>query len=147
MDIDLDVDPEREVDPELEVDRGLGIAEAAARSGTSVHTLRYYESAGLLVHPPARDLAGRRRYDDRDLRWIEMVQRLRGTGMPVAAVRVYADLCRAGAGNEAERLDLLHAHRDHVRAQLEEVGGHLAAIEAKIAGYERSTRPARSGPA
>lgn len=124
--------------------RGLGIGEAAARAGTSVHTLRYYESAGLLVRPPGRDPAGRRRYDDDDLRWIVVVQRLRATGMPVAAVRAYADLCRAGAGNEAQRLELLLAHRETVRAQLEEVGGHLAAIEAKISGYRRSARSVRS---
>lgn len=127
----------------MDVDQGLPIAEAAARSGTSVHTLRYYETAGLLVRPPARDPAGRRRYDDTDLRWIEVVQRLRATGMPVAAVRVYAGLCRAGTGNEAERLDLLHAHRDRVRTELAEVAAHLEAIEQKIDGYERASRAVR----
>ena len=34
--------------------------------------------------------------------------------MPIRDVRRYADLVRAGDGNEAERLDLLQAHRDRV---------------------------------
>ncbi|WP_432511561.1 MerR family transcriptional regulator [Kineococcus sp. SYSU DK001] len=117
---------------------GIGIADAADRLGISAHTLRYYETAGLLVDPPGRDEAGRRWYTEDHLRWIEMVQRLRATGMPVRGVRAYADLCRAGAGNEEARLTLLHAHRDQVRAQLAEVAAHLAAIEVKIALYEGS---------
>ncbi|WP_432544700.1 MerR family transcriptional regulator [Kineococcus sp. SYSU DK002] len=114
----------------------LGIADAAARLGITAHTLRYYEAAGLLVAPPERDQAGRRWYTDDHLRWIEMVRRLRATGMPVRGVRAYAELCRAGAGNEEARLTLLHAHRDQVRAQLAEVAAHLEAVEGKIALYE-----------
>lgn len=36
-----------------------------------------------------------------DLRWIQMVTRLRATGMPIRDVRRYAALVREGAGNEA----------------------------------------------
>ena len=35
---------------------GLSIAEVAAKTGLSAHTLRYYERAGLLPPPPARGL-------------------------------------------------------------------------------------------
>lgn len=117
-------------------DRGLTIGEAAARLGLTTHTLRYYESEDLLVGTPGRTSAGRRRYDEADLRWIQMVQRLRATGMPVRSVRAYAELCRAGAGNEEQRLALLHAHRQEVLAHLEEVTEHLTAITAKIEGYQ-----------
>ncbi|MEZ0165981.1 MerR family transcriptional regulator [Kineococcus sp. LSe6-4] len=116
----------------------MGIAEVVDRLGISAHTLRYYETAGLLVDPPGRDGSGHRCYTDAHLRWITMVQRLRATGMPVRGVRAYADLCRAGAGNEDARLTLLYAHRDQVRAQLAEVATHLEAIETKIALYEGS---------
>ncbi|WP_432523267.1 MerR family transcriptional regulator [Kineococcus sp. SYSU DK006] len=114
----------------------LSIAEAADRLGLSTHALRYYETEGLLVGAPARTAAGRRRYDEQDLRWIAMVQRLRATGMPVRDVREYARLCRAGAGNEQQRLALLRAHRERVLAELAEVSGHLGAITAKIELYE-----------
>jgi hypothetical protein len=33
---------------------GVSIAEAARRTGVSVHTLRYYERAGLVVTPVDR---------------------------------------------------------------------------------------------
>ena len=54
-----------------------------------------------------------------------MITRLRSTGMPIREVRRYAELVRAGDGNEAERLALLGAHRERVQAQLAEVTGHL----------------------
>ena len=113
----------------------LSIAEAAAVSGLSADTLRYYERDGLLLRPVARSSSGHRRYSDDDLMWIEMITRLRATGMPIRDVRRYAELVRAGAGNERERLELLHAHRRLVLAQLAEVSEHLGAIDRKIGIY------------
>ena len=114
----------------------LTIAEAAAETGLTTHTLRYYERDGLMLGSVVRSTSGHRRYSERDLTWIEMITRLRSTGMPIRDVRRYADLVRAGAGNEAERLDLLKAHRERVEAQLAEVGAHLRAIDHKIGIYE-----------
>jgi DNA-binding transcriptional MerR regulator len=58
------------------------------------------------------------RYSERDLGWIELITKLRATGMPVREVRRYAELVRAGDGNEDERLAILPFHREQVRAQL-----------------------------
>ena len=55
--------------------------------------------------------------------------------MPIRDVRRYAELVRAGDGNEQERLELLRAHRQHVLAQLAEVTEHLGAIDRKIGIY------------
>jgi DNA-binding transcriptional MerR regulator len=115
---------------------GPTIAEAAESLGLTADTLRYYEKDGLLLRPVPRDASGHRRYDEADLRWIELVTRLRSTGMPIRDVRRYADLVRAGDGNEDERLALLLAHRDAVRRQLAEVTAHLGAIDHKIGIYE-----------
>ena len=111
------------------------IAEAAAASGLTPDTLRYYERDGLMLRPVDRTTTGHRRYTDTDLRWIELINRLRGTGMPIRDVRRYADLVRAGEGNEQDRLDLLRAHRTRVLAQLAEVQEHLGAIDRKIGIY------------
>lgn len=113
----------------------LGIAEASARSGLSADTLRYYERDGLMLRPVGRASSGHRRYTERDLTWIELITRLRATGMPIRDVRRYAHLVRAGAGNEAERLALLREHRRQVLTQLAEVTDHLGAIDRKIGIY------------
>jgi DNA-binding transcriptional MerR regulator len=114
----------------------LTIAQAAEQTGLTAHTLRYYERDGLMLASVDRSASGHRRYTDRDLTWIAMITRLRSTGMPMRDVRRYAALVRDGDGNEAERLDLLKAHRDRVERQLSEVTGHLRAIDHKIGIYE-----------
>ncbi|MET0433690.1 MAG: MerR family transcriptional regulator [Cellulomonas sp.] len=118
-----------------EESRTLTIAEAAAATGLTPHTLRYYERDGLLLDAVERAPSGHRRYTERDLGWIHLLTRLRATGMPIREIREYADLVRQGEGTEPQRMALLQAHRDAVRAQLAEVTEHLAAIEMKIDVY------------
>jgi DNA-binding transcriptional MerR regulator len=114
---------------------GLSIAEAARRTGVSVHTLRYYERAGLVITSVDRTDGGRRRYHQLDLDWITVCTRLRATGMPIRTIRRYAQLVAAGPGNEQERLALLEAHRAEVTAKLAELQENLELIDHKIDVY------------
>lgn len=116
--------------------QGLSIAEAAQLSGLTPDTLRYYERGGLMLRPVPRSTSGHRLYGERELNWIRLITKLRSTGMPIRAVRRYADLVRHGDGNEAERLELLRAHRQVVLARLAEVQDHLGAIDYRIGIYE-----------
>jgi hypothetical protein len=52
--------------------------------------------------------------------------------MPIREVRRYAEMVRAGDGNEDERLALLRVHREQVRAQLDTMAAYLDAIDMKI---------------
>lgn len=114
---------------------GVSIAEAARRTGVSVHTLRYYERAGLVVTAVPRTATGRRRYQQLDLDWITVCTRLRATGMPIRTIRRYAELIAAGYGNEQQRLALLEAHRADVTAKLAELHHNLELIDHKIDVY------------
>lgn len=115
---------------------GLSIAEAAAHTGLTIDALRYYERDGLLLRPVQRSASGHRRYAPEDLRWIDLLTRLRSTGMPIRDVREYAALVRSGRGTEAQRLALLRAHRRNVLDRLAQITDHLGAIEKKIGIYE-----------
>jgi len=132
----LEVKPQSESGPaRSDLQEGLSIAEAARRTGVSVHTLRYYERAGLVVAPVDRTAGGRRRYQQHDLYWITVCTRLRATGMPIKTIRRYAQLVSAGPGNEQERLALMEAHRADVTAKLAEIQENLELIDYKIGVY------------
>ena len=118
------------------MNQGLSIAEAADLTGLTADTLRYYERDGLMLRSVPRAPSGHRQYADDDIHWIQLITKLRSTGMPIRDVRRYADLVRNGEGNEQARLDLLRAHRQVVLAELAEVQRHLGAIDAKIELYE-----------
>lgn len=105
-------------------------------TGVSVHTLRYYERAGLVVTTISRNDVGRRRYRQTDLDWIVICTKLRATGMPIKLIRRYAQLVAAGPGNEQERLNLLETHRAKVVAKLDQLQQHLKLIDYKIDVYQ-----------
>ena len=127
----LEVKPRPAAGPE----EGVSIADAARRTGVSVHTLRYYERAGLVVTAIDRTTGGRRRYHQLDLDWIKVCTKLRATGMPIKSIRRYAELVSAGHGNEQERLALMEAHRADVMARLAELEENLKLIDHKIDVY------------
>ena len=132
----LEVNPRPDNQPDQSETRtGLTIAEAARRTGVSVHTLRYYERAGLVVTAIDRTTGGRRRYQQLDLDWIAVCTRLRATGMPIKTIRRYAQLVSAGHGNERERLAVMEAHRAEVVAKLVELTENLELIDHKIDVY------------
>lgn len=120
---------------------GATISETAMALNLTSDTLRYYERENLLLRPVPRASSGHRRYQQSDLRWIELLSRLRATGMPIREMRRYAVLVRSGDGNETERLRLLHAHRARVLTQLAEVTDHLSAIDHKIGIYTERIAP------
>lgn len=108
-------------------------AEAAAESGFSIDTLRYYEREGLLA-PISRTPGGRRNYSAGDLDWLGLVRCLRDTGMPIADLKQYADLC-LDASTMDERLALLEIHHQRVQEQVDLLVGQQEKLREKIRWY------------
>ncbi|WP_031007884.1 MerR family transcriptional regulator [Streptomyces sp. NRRL F-5727] len=112
-------------------------AETVERSGFSLDTLRYYERIGLLgtVH---RSATGHRRYTAHDLEWLYVLRCLRDTGMPIAGMRRFAELVRAGDGTFAERLALLERHHGAAEEQITKLRAQQDYLHTKIAFYRRA---------
>ncbi|MER6032637.1 MerR family transcriptional regulator [Streptomyces sp. NPDC001835] len=110
------------------------ISEVVAFTGLTAHTLRWYERIGLMPHVD-RSHTGQRRYRNRDLDWLEFVNKLRLTGMPVADMVRYAELVREGESTYAERQELLESTRRDVLARIAELHDTLAVLDRKISFY------------
>jgi DNA-binding transcriptional MerR regulator len=124
----------------------LSIGQAAKRTGLSVHALRFYEREGLLASPVQRGPDGRRGYSEQDLEWLDLCIKLRSSGMPLAAIRRYAELVRQGEGNEQERLTLLRQHQQRVTAQIAALTTCLEMITFKVKAYEESLAVGSTDP-
>jgi DNA-binding transcriptional MerR regulator len=111
------------------------IGQVAARTGISVYTLRFYERAGLLREDVNR-VGGRRVYTEEHIEWLVLCSLLRQAGMPLAAIREYAQVVRRGDGTETERLELLRQHQQHVTDQMRDLSRCLDIIGHKIGVYE-----------
>lgn len=125
--------------PRSGITAGLTIAQVAAATGTSAHTLRYYERIGL-IEPVSREASGHRRYGEADVRWVTFLRKLHGTAMPIRCMLAYAALVRRGDETIPERRALLEAHRDDVAGKLAEQRAHLEIIEKKVHMYRELER-------
>lgn len=128
----------------------MKIGELAKQSGLSAYTIRYYERIGLLPRAD-RDQSRQRDYDASILAWIELLGRLKTTGMPIRDMLRYAKLRDAGAATQTERRELLEEHRARVRAHVAELQACLLVLDTKIVGYagleqrmkDHDTKPSR----
>ncbi|MEU6085668.1 MerR family transcriptional regulator [Streptomyces sp. NPDC047085] len=116
------------------------ISEVVAFTGLTAHTLRWYERIGLMPHVD-RSHTGQRRYSNRDLDWLDLVTKLRLTGMPVADMVRYAELVREGESTYGERQALLEATRRDVLARIAELRDTLAVLDRKISFYATEGTP------
>jgi DNA-binding transcriptional MerR regulator len=80
--------------------RDLRIGEVVSRTGRSVHAIRWYEQQGLLPGV-GRDRGGRRIYTEHHIGWLDLMERLRHTGMSITQMREYTALAKQA--NEASR--------------------------------------------
>ncbi|MCA2205800.1 MerR family transcriptional regulator [Nocardia rosealba] len=132
----MDPEPVRHTEGANERERPkYSIGEVAERSGLSRDTLRWYERIGLMNYI-GRDHTGNRRFSDRDLEWLELIARLRTTGMPVADMIRYAELVRAGEQTFPQRLAMFRQTRADVLDKIAELQKTVAVLDYKIAVYE-----------
>jgi MerR family transcriptional regulator, copper efflux regulator len=96
--------------------KSWSVGEVAERFGIATHVLRHWEAMELLA--PARDGAGRRRYDRDDLVRVGAILANKRAGMSLEQVRLLFD------GNAAGRRQVL--------------GDHLADIDRSIRALEAS---------
>jgi DNA-binding transcriptional MerR regulator len=93
--------------------QALRIGELSTRTGRSVHAIRWYETQGL-VPGVSRDAAGRRVYSELHVGWLQLMERLRLTGMSIAEMREYTRLVQQGKPTLTQRREMLRAHRERV---------------------------------
>lgn len=120
-----------------EVREPMTIAEVADLLEVSVHTLRYYERAGLVEVD--RDSIGHRSYTPEAVRRLLFLTRMRLSGMAIRDLQHYVSLVDSGEQTVPERLDMLLEHRDTIRRQIRELTLSLAATEYKITTYGGTT--------
>ncbi|HEY0822069.1 MAG TPA: MerR family transcriptional regulator [Rhizobacter sp.] len=112
----------------------LKIGELSRRTLRSVHTIRWYEAQGLMPGVQ-RDAGGRRLYQEEHVAWLDLMERLRCTGMTISEMRRYTALVKQGKVSIAERHALFAAHRERVLATIEDWKLGLALLDRKLDYY------------
>ncbi len=118
----------------------LKIGALAARTGTNVPTIRYYEEIGLLPRAHRRR-GGQRTYGDDDVKRVAFIRRCRGFGFSIEQVRSLVALVQDRERSCMDARDLAQEHLADVRAKLRE----LKALERSLADFVRSCEVSCAG--
>ncbi len=113
----------------------MNVTEFSKRVGLSPHTVRYYDKIGLLDDVD-RLANGHRSFLEKDVIWIEFVQRLKGTGMPLDKILEYASLRKKGSKTLLQRKELLTEHSSNLQQQISLQKEHLRKLHEKIELYQ-----------
>lgn len=107
----------------------LRIGAAATAAGLTVHTVRFYEDAGIL--PPARRAAsGYREYSQGDVRRLRLVRNARALGVPLAELQsLVRDLESARCDEYVPRLAAIIARQ---QGAMEEKLAALLALKVEL---------------
>lgn len=85
--------------------------------GLTVHAVRYYCDRGLV--PNLRhDAHGNRLFDEESINWLRAVGFLRASGMSIAQIKHYFELCQQGAATLQERHAILVELKEKAKAEL-----------------------------
>lgn len=116
------------------------IGQVAAKTGLTVHTLRYYEKEGLLPFV-RKSSSGLRMFSDNDLGWLSIIECLKKTGMPLKGIKQYIDWFREGDSTLPQRLEMFKQQQQlKVLAQIEQFQKYLQKIDYKVKLYEEAVK-------
>jgi DNA-binding transcriptional MerR regulator len=114
---------------------GYTIKQVAEKIDLTPYTLRYYEKEGLLPFV-RRNERGNRIFDDKDLEWITLICCLRDTGMSVADIKRYVELCQDGNKTIGIRRQIMLDHKQSIEQKMKKLQHHLDKINKKLEYYD-----------
>ncbi|MGW5641844.1 MerR family transcriptional regulator [Saccharopolyspora sp. NPDC003752] len=103
----------------------MSIGALAGRFGLATHVLRHWEAMGLLA--PARDAAGRRRYDAADLTRVAVILRAKEAGLSLDTIRSLA-----ATGDPLNRRDILREEAAALRSRIAAAQASLELIDCAL---------------
>ncbi|TKX29596.1 MerR family transcriptional regulator [Campylobacter sp. MIT 12-5580] len=111
------------------------IKEVEKLTGVSAHTIRYWAKRGLFSHIQ-RDENNVRYFSQRDLQWVALAQCMRETGMSIAKISEFVELCKLGDKSIPARLKMIKEQEKEILSTLESYTKALKVVQKKISFYE-----------
>ena len=105
------------------------IKEVADMMNVEPSTLRYYDSMGLL--PGVKRVNGRRVFEDKDFKWLRVLNCMKKINMPIDKIKSYVELAEKGDSTLQERFDMILEQKEIVLGRIDELKNCLKEFEYK----------------
>lgn len=115
------------------------VGEMAKLLGVPASTLRYYDQEGLLPFVE-RANNGTRLFKDSDYEWLQIIECLKKTGMPLKDIKIFIHMAMDGDSTIDPRLELIRRQRESVLKQMVELQQTLDTLDYKVWYYETAKR-------
>lgn len=113
----------------------LSIQEVADKTGIKAHTLRYYETEGLLFNVE-RSESGKRRYSAENLEWLEVITCLKDSGLTINEIKTYIPLFKKGKESYLERAMLFKNRQIEIEKKIKQLQHQLETATYKAWYYQ-----------
>ncbi|QHX36696.1 MerR family transcriptional regulator [Spiroplasma sp. BIUS-1] len=114
----------------------LGIKELSDLFEVSEQTFRFYDSKGLF--PFMKREENKYRYAlVKDLHWFKMVFILKSTGMEIANIKEYLDLCMQGDSTVKERFEIIVKQKEELKIKMSSMQEQLDLLTTKEKHYKK----------
>ncbi|WP_058204592.1 MerR family transcriptional regulator [Lactococcus lactis] len=103
----------------------------------SPHTLRFYAQKGLFPKI-TRNEQNTRIFSDKDLEYVEMVIALRHTGMSIASIKKYINLCIQGNDTVKKRQIIIQSEFEKAEQKVIESLRQRDILKSKLSYYQKA---------
>lgn len=111
------------------------VGEMAKLLDVAPSTLRYYDKEGLLPFVE-RSQSGIRMFKDTDYEWLQIINCLKKTGMPLKDIKDFIYMAMAGDETIDERLELFKKQKAVIEMKMAELQETLDTLNFKCWYYE-----------
>ena len=114
------------------------IKEVADMMNVAPSTLRYYDSMGLL--PNVKKVNGRRVFEDKDFKWLRVLNCLKNINMPISKIKEYVDLAEEGDSTLKERYNMILEQKKVIEKELKKLKDCYKELEYKEWYYKTAIK-------
>lgn len=114
------------------------IKEIADKMNVTTATLRYWDSEGLL--PNVKRENGRRVFEDKDFKWLRVLNCMKNINMPIKKIKKYIQLAQKGDSTLQERYEMILEQKKFIQKQISELNTCLKEFEYKEWYYETAIK-------
>ena len=115
----------------------MTISEVSQKFDLPQDTLRYYERIGLIPRVN-RNKSGIRDYTEQDCKWVEFINCMRVSGLPIEVLIEYVSLFQQGDATVEARRALFVEQRRLLLERMVEMQKTLERLDYKIAVYDQT---------
>ena len=101
-----------------------------------ISTLRYYDKEGLF--PELQRQSGIRQFAERDLEALRVIECLKSSGLEIADIKNYFDLCSEGSSSYPKRKALFEKRKAAVEEEIKALEKTLDMLKYKCWYYEKA---------